>query len=104
MRRSRYKAALNTKGLHVDRNSPINSILYRMAQNILHERKPAQKRKNGHCGVGTAAGKLTEDQVKEIRRRYCGKKSCAEMAVEFRMHWQSIYKIATGQNYAWVKA
>jgi hypothetical protein len=80
---------------------PVGRILGRMAQKILHERKPTKPAKRyGERRV--ASRMLTEDQVREYRRRYAAGETAANLAREVGMNYNAFLSMINGLTYAWV--
>lgn len=77
----------------------LTPTLWVVAQRITRETVKPKKAKIP--GRGKSTGRLTEDQVREIRRAVSAGESQASVAKRFGM--KDISGIVNGVNYAWVK-
>lgn len=75
---------------------PLSGLVRRIAQRVLHDRVRIKTRKRGN------AGRLTESQVREIRRRYSAGEKVAVLAAENNFTVDSMKHVIDGTNYAWV--
>ena len=63
---------------------------------------PVEKRRGGPRGAENPSSKLTEDEVREIRRLRKAGHSLNEIAKQFRVGRTTIRNIAAGRKWRWL--
>lgn len=83
---------------------PLGETLQRVAKKVVHERVTWQEPHSTRRGPTHAASrKLTEEQVRDIRKRYNGSRAVnAQLSIEYGISPYTLYAVANGLSYAWV--
>lgn len=90
---------------HIDCNPHNNSVenleWCTQAKNLDHSRKLGRVRSDHNLGVRSANARLSDAQVREIRRLYAaGRASYSALASQYEMSKRAIGRIVLGETYA----
>jgi hypothetical protein len=84
--------------------TPVNGVLRKMADLVLHDRVEPEKERRVGLGVKNGAKRrFSEDEIRAMRRRYQNGERICDMAREFNLAHRNMSMILQGESYAWVK-